>query len=78
LVTVQRGLTVAEGLASNVGLGDRIDIFEVEQFVALNLYEIAKFAAEGRRIAVTDLVSRYNEIVEEFETDPSLKIELKR
>jgi hypothetical protein len=78
LVTVQRGLTVAEGLASNVGLADRIDIFEVEQFVALNLYEIAKFAAEGRRIAVTDLVSRYNEIVEEFETDPSLKIELKR
>jgi Domain of unknown function (DUF4928) len=78
LVTVQRGLTVAEGLASNVGLGDRIDVFEIEQFVALNLYEIAKFAAEGRRIAVTDLVSRYNEIVEEFETDPSLKIELKR
>ncbi len=78
LVTVQRGLTVAEGLASNVGLADRIDIFEVEQFVALNLYEIAKFAAEGRRIAVTDLVSRYNEIVEEFETDPSLKIELRR
>jgi hypothetical protein len=78
LVTVQRGLTVAEGLAGNVGLADRIDIFEIEQFVALNLYEIAKFAAEGRRIAVTDLVSRYNEIVEEFETDPSLKIELKR
>jgi hypothetical protein len=78
LVTVQRGLTVAEGLASNVGLADRIDIFEIEQFVALNLYEIAKFAAEGRRVAVTDLVSRYNEIVEEFETDPSLKIELKR
>jgi hypothetical protein len=78
LVTVQRGLTVAEGLASNIGLADRIDIFEIEQFVALNLYEIAKFAAEGRRVAVTDLVSRYNEIVEEFETDPSLKIELRR
>lgn len=78
LVTVQRGLTVAEGLASNVGLADRIDVFEIEQFVALNLYEIAKFAAEGRRVAVSDLVSRYNEIVEEFETDPSLKIELRR
>ena len=78
LVTLQRGLTVAEGLASNVGLGDRIDIFEIEQFVALNLYELARFAAEGRRTAVTDLVARYNEIVEEFETDPSLKIELRR
>jgi Domain of unknown function (DUF4928) len=78
LVTVQRGLTVAEGLAGNVGLADRIDIFEIEQFVALNLYELAKFAADGRRIAVNDLVNRYNEIVEEVETDPSLKIELRK
>ena len=78
LVTLQHGLTVAEGLAGNVGLGDRIDIFEIEQFVALNLYELGKFGAEGRKTAVTDLVDRYNEIVEEFETDPSLKIELKR
>ncbi len=77
LVTIQRGLGVAEGLAANVGLADRIDIFEIEQFVALNLYELAKFAAEGRKTAVTDLVSRYNEIVDEFETDPSLKIELR-
>ncbi|MGC1782068.1 MAG: DUF4928 family protein [Acidobacteriaceae bacterium] len=78
LVTVQRGLSVAEGLAINVGLADRIDIFEIEQFVALNLYELAKFAAEGRKTAVTDLVTRYNDIVDEFETDPSLKIELRR
>jgi Domain of unknown function (DUF4928) len=78
LVTLQKGLTVAEGLASNVGLADRIDVFEIEQFVALNLYEIARFAAEGRRIAVTDLVERYNQIVDEFETDPSLKIELRK
>jgi hypothetical protein len=78
LVTVQHGLTVAEGLAANVGLGERIDIFEIEQFVALNLYEIGKFGADGRKTAVTDMVDRYNEIVEEFETDPSLKIELRR
>jgi hypothetical protein len=78
LVTLQRGLTVAEGLAGNLGLPDRIDTFEIEQFVALNLYELGKFGADGRRTAVTDLVERYNEIVEEFETDPSLKIELRR
>ena len=69
---------MAEGLANNVGLGDRIDIFEIEQFVALNLYEIGKFAADGRKVAVTDMVDRYNEIVDEVETDPSLKIELRR
>ncbi|MDP3908249.1 DUF4928 family protein [Novosphingobium sp.] len=77
LVTMQRGLTVAEALADNAGIGDRVDVFEIEQFIALNLYELGKFAAEGRRVAVGDLVTRYNEVVEEYETDPSLKIEFK-
>jgi hypothetical protein len=77
LVTGQRGLTVAEGLADNAGLADRIDVFEVEQFIALNLCELGKFGAEGRRVAVSDFVTRYNEIIEDVETDPSLKIEFK-
>lgn len=78
IVTTARGLTAAEVLAENAGLGERIDVFEVEQFVALNLYELGKFAADGRRVAVGDLVTRYNEIIEEVETDPSLKIEFKQ
>lgn len=77
LVTGQRGLTAAEVLADNQGLGDRIDMFEIEQFLAVNLYELGEFAAEGRRVAVNDVVERYNEIVDEFETDPSLKIEFR-
>lgn len=78
LVTLQPGLTVAEGLAANVGLAARIDIFEIERFVALNIYELAKFGSEGRRTAVAGLVNRYNEIVDEFETDPSLRIDLRQ
>ncbi|WP_250508221.1 MULTISPECIES: DUF4928 family protein [unclassified Caballeronia] len=77
LVTRQKGLTVADVLAENAGIADRVDIFEVEQFIALNLYELAKFAAAGRKVAVNEVIDRYNEIVDEFETDPSLKIELK-
>lgn len=71
-------MAVAEGLASNSSLGERIDVFEVEQFVAANLYELGTFAAEGRRMAINELVERYNQIVDDVETDPSLKIELKR
>lgn len=77
LVTLQKGLQVAEGLAENRGLEDRIDVFEIEQFVALNIYELASFAADGRKTAVTDIVKRYNEIIEEVETDRSLCIELR-
>lgn len=78
LVTVQKGLTAAEVLAENVGLGERIDLFEIEQFVALNLYELGKFLSDGRRVAVNDLVSRYNEIIDTVETDPSLMIQVRR
>ena len=78
LVTLGRGMDVAEGLAENVQLADRIDIFEIEQFVALNVYEMGRFAADGRKTAVDEIVKRYNEIVEEVETDPSLLIELRK
>ena len=78
LVTMERGLLVAQELARNKGIEERIDIFEVEQFVALNLYELGQFKGEGRRTALNDLVTRYNDIVEEWEIDPSLKIELGR
>ena len=78
IVTGHKGFAVAEGLAENSNLADRIDVFEIEQFMAANLYELGAFAAAGRRTAVNDLVERYNQVVEEVETDPSLKIELKR
>lgn len=76
LITIQSGVAVAEGLASNMGLAERIDIFEVEQFVALNLYEMGQFQADRRRVAVDTLIDRYNEIIEAVETDPSLRIEI--
>ncbi len=78
LVTMDRGLVVAQELAKNKGIEERIDMFEIEQFVALNLYELGQFKGDGRRTALNDLVARYNEIVEEWETDPSLKIEIRR
>jgi hypothetical protein len=58
LVTLQRGLSVAEGLAANVDLDDRIDIFEIEQFIALNVYELGKFVPESRKTAVDAIVKR--------------------
>ena len=78
LVTIRSRVAAAEGLADNKGVADRIDIFEIEQFVALNLYELGEFETEGRRVAVDDLVTRYNEIIEGVETDPSLKIEIRK
>lgn len=76
LITTRRGLPVAEGLAHNADCADRVEFFEIEQFVATNLCETAQFEAPNRRLAVTDLVDRYNEIIDDVETDPSMKIEV--
>src|SRR3569833_3015564 len=76
IITTKRGLALDEGLAENVGLATRIDIFEIEQFIALNLYEFAKFDEHGRTVAVSDLVNRFNQVVLQFESDPSLLIEV--
>ena len=76
VVTTEHGLAVAVGLASNRGIEPRIDVFEVEQFIALNLYEFGAFRAEDRFTTISDFVRQYNYIVEECETDPSLQIQI--
>ncbi|MXZ29022.1 MAG: DUF4928 domain-containing protein [Gammaproteobacteria bacterium] len=77
LVTVDRGALVADELANRENVGERIDIFEIEQFVALNIHELGGFQTEGRRLKLDELVKRYNEIIEGVETDPSLKIRIR-
>jgi hypothetical protein len=77
IITVAAKIAAAQGLADNAELGERIDIFDIEQFVALNLYELGKFCANERRTAVEDIINTYNKIVGEYETDPSLKIEFR-
>lgn len=77
LVTMPERVAVAQTVAEQHRLEDRLDIFDIEQFVALNLYELGEFAAPGRRVAIEELVTRYNAIVDEAETDPSLRIEIR-
>jgi len=76
IITVEKGVMVAEGLAGQWGIAARLDVFEAEQFLAGNLYEIGKFGRTGRRATVEELVSEYNKIIDECETNPSLKIEI--
>lgn len=74
LITTPKNIPLAIGLAENMQLKDRIDIYDVEQFISLNLYEWGKFSSKGRSVAADKLIERYNRIVEEFETDPGLRI----
>ena len=77
LITTKKQMAAAEAMAEARALADRLDILEVEQFLALNLYEWGAFDSHGRRAAVHQLVNAYNSIIGEVETDPSLRIEFR-
>lgn len=74
LITVYKKVPVAEGLAEDFGIGDRIDVFDIEQFLASNLYELGLFAPVGRKETAAKLIDAYNAIIDSCETNPSLKI----
>ena len=76
IVTTSARVVVADGLAADAGIADRIDVLDIEQFLAANLHERALFSAAKRAPTTADLVRRYNAIIAAVETDPSLKIEL--
>jgi hypothetical protein len=71
-----RGIQVAEGLAEQAGILERIDIFDAEQFLAGNFYELGKFVKKERELTARRIIEKYNEIIDAHETDPSLKVEI--
>lgn len=78
IVTAGKGVAGADLLLANAGIEGRVDVFEVEQFVATNIYERSRFAAAERPVTIDKLVEEYNRIVDDEETDPGLRIEVAR
>ncbi|MBN1827011.1 MAG: DUF4928 family protein [Candidatus Eisenbacteria bacterium] len=76
IITIEKGVTAAEMFADQRGVADRVDVFDGEQFLAGNLYELGGFGRDGRRTTAKNLIARYNKIVSECETDPGLRIEI--
>jgi hypothetical protein len=76
IFTMGRGVGLAAGLAENAAIADRLDVLDVEQWLAAGVLEEAGNSGLGRLAAFGSLVEGYNAIVEAVETDPSLRIEL--
>ena len=76
IITTQSGAGGAFALAKNADIANQIDILEIEQFVATNVYEWGGFDEVQRPIKVRQLIDAYNRIIEDCETDHSLKIAL--
>jgi hypothetical protein len=75
IVTTEDGVGGAKALAKQAGVEDRIDVIEIERFVATNLYEWSAFDRAARPETLRNLIDGYNRIVGECESDPSLRIE---
>ena len=50
-------------------------MWDIQQFLSANVYEHSLFDEAKRNSTLSDIISRYNNIVLEAETDPSLRIE---
>jgi hypothetical protein len=74
VVTTHESMPGAESLAAIQGIDGRIDFLEAEQFLATNIYEISLFKTTERRVTITKLIEQYNDIIEQCETDPSLRV----
>lgn len=66
----------ARMLADNAGEGDRIAILGIEEFIAQNIIEIAVERGMSFFEVLDGIVARYNERIEQSETDQSLRIDL--
>ena len=67
---MSRGLSEKQKNASVEG---RVEIFDVEQFVASNILELSKFKAVSRKVTVQDLIAHYNRLAA-CENNPGLLI----
>ena len=78
VVTIADSRAGFESLAKNFNVVERVDVFEAEQFIATNILEWSGFQEKQQRDEVKKLIDRYNAVVRQFETDPSLTIEYDR
>jgi len=74
IVTLADGVEGAHFLLKGTEWLDRIDIMDAAQFLTANIYEHSLFKVGECKSTIQAILERYNQIVQECETDPVLKI----
>ena len=75
IITIFERVHTALSLAEDAGLAGRVEVWDIQQFLSANVYEHSLFDESKRNATLSDIITRYNHIVLEAETDPSLRIE---
>ena len=75
IITIRERVAVARSLAEDAGISDRVEVWDIQQFLSTNVYEHGHFNRDDRQQAISYMVVKYNEIIDEYESDPGLKSE---
>ena len=75
IITIFDRVRTALDLAADAELSGRVDVWDIQQFLSTNVTEHSMFNAAARNAKLADIIEKYNAIIDEKETDPSLKIE---
>ena len=76
VVTTESGVGGIKALVLNEDIAARVEILEIGQFLTINVYEWIGFKNQDRSLSLGKLIATYNDIIDQCETDPSLKIAL--
>lgn len=75
IITIFDRVHTAFDLATDADLNGRIEVWDIQQFLSTNVNEHSMFNGAARNTKLADIINRYNVIIDEKETDPSLRIE---
>jgi hypothetical protein len=75
IITIFDRVKNAHDLAADAEILGRVEVWDIQQFLSTNVNEHGLFDGQTRTAKLADIIERYNEIIDEKETDPSLKIE---
>lgn len=76
IITIADRVKTARDLAEDAGISHRIEVWDIQQFLSMNIYEHGLFESGKRYQTVTRIVDGYNGIIDKYESDPSLKINI--
>ena len=75
IITIYERVHTAMTLVEDADIAGRVEIWDIQQFLSSNVLEHSLFEDGSRNSTLGDIIDRYNKIIEEVETDPSLRIE---
>ena len=76
IITIADRVKTARDLAEDAGISERIEVWDIQQFLSMNIYEHGLFESDKRQQTMTKIINGYNGIIDRYESDPSLKINI--